>query len=192
MLAEELSVVDTQSPLWTPLRSLLKEALRLDQQDTSYYWYGWNKQQIETFLQKLPTHCTLVVAVWDTSLEDGEDNEEKEAEQEFICIGWVAEVQEGSIKAIRTLDTFAELPPVQQLALGYEHALEIMRVARLQIAPVAYALFTDKHTWDDWLYTAGQQQDVTDKGALLASFAHQGRCVLMGSEVGHHHPEVKK
>lgn len=186
MLAEKLSVVDIQSPLWTPLRSLLNEALRLDQhQDTSYCWHGWNKQQIETFLQKLPVHCTLVVAVWDTSSEDAEDSK---AEQELVCIGCVVEICAGSVKAIRTLDTFVELPPVQQLELGYEHALEIMRVARAQIAPAAYALFTDKRTWDDWLYTAGQQSDVVDKAALLASFAHQGRCVLMGSQVGHHHP----
>ena len=36
----------------------------------------------------------------------------------------------------------AGLKPIKQLEPGYEDALEIMRMARVQIAPVAWALFT--------------------------------------------------
>ena len=73
---------------------------------------------------------------------------------------------------------------IEHLEPGFEHALDIMRVVRKTIAPVAWALFTDKNTWDEWVYTGDEH--VVDKGELLASFAQQGRCVLMGSQTQQH------
>lgn len=182
MLAEELSVVNAESPLWSIMRPLLHAALRLEQNDDSC-WHGWSKRQIVDFLKTLPVHCTLIVAVW----EQGEQGEQ--GEQEILSVGWVAEVKNGVVCAIRTLDTFSDagLPAVPLLEPGIEHGLEIMRVAKMQMAPVAVVLFTDKETWNEWLYTDDGHGGVIDKGAMLISFEQAGRCVLMGSQVSHHH-----
>ena len=176
MLAEELSIVNAESPLWSTMRPLLHVALRLEQNEDSC-WHGWNKRQITDFLKTLPAHCTLIVAVWE------------QEEQEMLSVGWVAEIREGVVCAIRTLDTLS-LSSVQQLEPGIEHGLEIMRVAKMQLAPVAVALFTDQETWNEWLYADDGHGGAIDKGAMLMSFAQTGRCVLMGSQVGqvgHHH-----
>jgi hypothetical protein len=73
------------------------------------------------------------------------------------------------------------LKPTQELEPGIDDALEIMRVVGTTIAPVAWALFTDKATWDEWLFASGDDGGSLDKGEMLASLARQGRCVLMGS-----------
>ncbi|GAC1389104.1 MAG: hypothetical protein NVSMB38_02150 [Ktedonobacteraceae bacterium] len=179
MLAEELHVLDANSLLWQAIRSLLTIAMRLEQDDT-YMWHGWNKEQITTFLKQLPMHCTLLAGVWAT--------DENEQQQERVVFGCVCEVVNGEVQSVRTFEalTGGELPPLQELEPGFEHALEIMRVVRQSIAPVAWALFTDKATWDEWVYTGDER--VIDKGELLAAFARQGRCVLMGSQTQHHHP----
>ena len=179
MLAEELSIVNAESPLWSTMWPLLHAALHLEQNDDSC-WHGWSKRQATDFLKTLPAHCTLVVAVWE------------QGEQEVLNVGWVAEIKEGVVCTIRTLDTLSEagLPTVQQLEPGIEHGLEIMRVAKMQLAPVAVALFTDQETWNEWLYADDSHGGAIDKGAMLMSFAQTGRCVLMGSQVGqvgHHH-----
>jgi hypothetical protein len=98
-------------------------------------------------------------------------------------------VVEGDICSIRTFEelTAAGLKPVQQVEPGIDDALEIMRIVRLQVAPVAWALFTERETWNEWLFAGGDDGGVIDKGELLASLARQGRCVLMGSQAGHHH-----
>ena len=64
VLAEELCVLDGDSALWRPARPLLDAALRLEQNDDTYSWHGWNKQQIIAFLDQLPQKCSLVVGVW--------------------------------------------------------------------------------------------------------------------------------
>src|SRR5713101_2334294 len=66
VLAEELRVLDGDSPLWRPARPLLDAALRLEQNNATYSWHGWNKQQITTFLDRLSPRCSLVVGVWET------------------------------------------------------------------------------------------------------------------------------
>jgi hypothetical protein len=91
--------------------------------------------------------------------------------------------------------TSSGLKPTKELEPGFEDALEIMRAARAQVAPVAWALFTDKMTWNEWVFAIaendrkdnGVSDNVMDKGELLATFARQGRCVLMGSQTAHHH-----
>ena len=181
MLAEELVVLDADSHLWCSTRWLLDVALRLAQNDESYVWHGWNKQQITTFLQQLPAHCTLLAGVWDTLR--GETGEEREV----LVLGYVCEVVGGEVRTIRTFEALqdakdTDLPPMEQLEPGYEHALALMRAARLQVASVAWALFTDKATWDEWLFGATNDGGVVDKGEQLAKLAVQGRCVLMGSQ----------
>src|SRR5260370_33142128 len=57
-------MLDGDSPLWRPARSLLDAALRLEQNNATYSWHGWNKQQITTFLDRLSPRCSLVVGVW--------------------------------------------------------------------------------------------------------------------------------
>lgn len=179
VLAEELVVLNADSALWQAARPLLDVALRLEQND-NYVWHGWNKQQIDTFLKQLPAHCTLLAAVWSTDAQ----------EHQVVTLGCICEVIEGEIQSIRTFETLIgeELPSVQELEPGFEHALELMRVVRLRIAPVAWALFTDKATWDEWVLTSDSASGVVDKGVLLMAFAQQGRCVLMGSQTQHRHP----
>jgi hypothetical protein len=179
VLAEELSIIDADSWLWSATRPLLDNALRLEQQDNTYSWHGWRKSQVNAFLRRLPAHCTLLVGVWGMSDDD----------REHLILGCVCEVIEGEIHTIRTFEALADpdLPSVQELEPGFEHALALMRAARNSIAPVAWALFTDKTTWDEWLFADREDGGEIDKGAVLASFAQQGRCVLLGSQASHHH-----
>jgi hypothetical protein len=167
VLADELSVIDADSRLWSAARPLLDNALRLEQQDETYIWHGWRKSQVNAFLQSLPVHCTLLVGVWGTSEED----------REQLILGCACEVVEGEICTIRTFEALADpdLPSVHELEPGFEHALALMRVARISIAP------------DEWLFAAGEDEGEIDKGTVLASFAQQGRCVLLGSQASHHH-----
>lgn len=179
MLAEELIVMNADAPFWKPIQPLLKIALRLEQEGDAYSWHGWKKSALDAFLASLPTHCTVVAAVWET--------QEDEAEREELVLNCICEVMEGEVRSVCTLEALApaDLPPIRELEPGYEHALEIMRVVRAQIAPVAWAIFTDRATWDEWLYEEGED---VEKGELLAQFARHGRCVLLGSQVRHHHP----
>ena len=180
MLAEELTVVDGDSALWQAVRPLLDVALRLEQHDDAYSWHGWSKQQINTFLANLPPQCSLVVGVWET--EAG-----TVGERERLVLGFVCEVVAGEVCSVRTFEALAAagLKAVKHLEPGFEDAFEIMRAARTQVAPVAWGLFTDKTTWDEWLFATHEDAGVIDKGELLASFARKGRCVLLSSKGGH-------
>lgn len=189
MFAEELLVLDADSPLWQPIRPLLDVALRLAESDENYSWHGWNKQQINDFLSELPPRCSLVAGVWESEASEATG---AVLEQEQLVLGVVCEVVEGEICSLRTFDALAVdgLKPSNQLEPGIEDALEIMRLAKAQVAPVAWALFTDRSTWNEWLLAAGDEageSNVIDKGALLASLSAKGRCVLMGSQAAHHH-----
>jgi len=187
MLAEELVILDGGAPLWNAARPLLDVALRLEQCEESYTWHGWNKQQISSFLKSLPPKCSLVVGVWETALAG--DNEDKQNEQELLVLGVVCEVVDGEVCSIRSFEALAEdgLKAVEDLEPGVDDALEIMRVVKTQVAPVAWALFTDKAAWDEWLFADDDEGRVVNKGDILASLARQGRCVIMGSETAHHH-----
>ncbi len=184
MLAEELVVLNADSPLWNAVQPLLNAALKLEQQNESYCWHGWKKADVTTFLQSLPAHCTLLTAVWEVGESQARD-EPNEQERETLILGCVCEVLDGEVHSVRTFDALPDLPSLEQLEPGIPHALELMRVIRAQIAPVAWALFTDKKAWDEWLYTESDGGVAVDKGDLLASLAQQGRCVLMGSQAHH-------
>jgi len=178
VLAEELHIVDANAPLWKAVRPLLTVAMRLEQDD-AYVWHGWNKEQITLCLQQLPRHCTILAGVWSA--------DEDEQQQESVVFGCICEIVNGEVQSIRTFEFLIDegLPSVEELEPGFEHALEIMRVVRQAIAPVAWALFTDKATWDEWVF-AGDER-VVDKGEVLATLARQGRCVLMGSQTQQQH-----
>ncbi len=184
VFAEELVVLDADSPLWNALQPLLNAALGLEQHDETYVWHGWKKTSVAAFLRSLPIHCSLLIGVWDVE-ESFISYEQDIQEQETLIVGCVCEVLDGEVCSVRTFDALADIPPVEQLEPGIPHALELMRVARAQVAPVAWALFTDKKTWDEWLFT--ENDEGVDKGDLLASLAQQGRCVLMGSQTKHHY-----
>lgn len=177
MLAEELLVVDPDSPLWSAARPYLDLALRLEHNDASYSWHGWHKHQIEEFLIKLPPRCSLVIGVWETP-----SPETASTEHEPLILGVACEIIEGQVCSIRTFEalTAAGLKPVDQLEPCIDDALEIMRLVRAQVAPVAWALFTDKTTWDEWLFTSAPNNGIINKGEMLATLAQQGRCVLLG------------
>ena len=190
MLAEELVVLDGATPLWNAARPLLDVALRLEQYEESYIWHGWNKQQISSFLKSLPPKCSLVVGVWETALVgDDEDEQDEQDEYESLVLGVACEVVDGEVCTIRSFEALAEdgLKAVEDLEPGVDDALEIMRVVKTQVAPVAWALFADKAAWDEWLFADDDEESVVNKGEILASFARQGRCVIMGSETAHHH-----
>jgi len=177
VLAEELLVVDPDSPLWSAARSYLDIALRFEQNDDSYSWHGWHKQQIEQFLKSLPPRCSLVIGVWETLTEEAASSE-----HEPLILGVTCEVIEGQVCSIRTFEalTSVGLKPATQLEPAIDDALEIMRFARAQVAPVAWALFTNKATWDEWLFTSAANGGIIDKGEILTVLARQGRCVLFG------------
>jgi hypothetical protein len=165
VLAEEFVIIDPEASLWNTIHPLLDSALRLNREKESYVWHGWRKEPIEAFLKRLPTHCALLVGVWDAE-------------------GMAEEAGDGEICSLRTFESLANtdtsLPAATELEPGYQHAVELMRATRMQVAPVAWALFTDRTTWNEWLFAED------DKDALIASLARQGCCVLMGSQTLHH------
>lgn len=175
---------DADSPLWNAAKPLWEAALRLEQREDNYCWHGWNKRQINAFLEGLPQRCSLVVGVWETSLA-----ENGAIEHETLMLGVVCEVVAGEVYSIRTYEALTAfgLGPTMSLKPGIDDALEIMRIVKAQVAPVAWALFTDKATWDEWLFASSDQGDVADKGDILTMFARQGRCVIMGNQTAHHH-----
>lgn len=179
MLAEKLLIIDSDAPLFRPLRPLIDNALHMDRGDDTYSWHGWDRVQIERFLASLPPSCSLVVGVWETLPGNG-----KGEEQEKLALGCVCEVRAGEVRTLRTFEALAGagLKAVDQLEPGVEDALEIMRAART-IAPVAYALFIEKTAWDEWLFESAEDGGVLDKGDTLAAIARAGRCVLMGSQL---------
>jgi hypothetical protein len=184
VIAETLQVIDAGSPLGLALRPLIDAALRLENNDDSYSWHGWDKQMIETFLQSLPASCCLVVGVWE-SLPPAEGEVFGE---ERLVLGGACQVLEGEIQAIYSFDALAEagLKPVAQLEPGLSDALDIIRAAKKLIAPVAWALFTDSDTWNVWVYGSSDELQL-NKAEALAALARQGRCVLLGSQAGHPH-----
>ncbi len=123
VLAEELLVIDGDSPLWAAARPFLNVALRLEQNDDSYSWHGWHKQQVEQFLKKLPAECSLVVGVWETVSAEG-----AELEHESLILGVACEVVEGEVCSIRTFEvlTRAGLKPSQQLEPGIDETMEVL------------------------------------------------------------------
>ncbi len=176
MLSDELVVLDVASPLWGALRPLLDHALQLERNDDTYAWHGWRKQQITAFLAQLPAHCSLLAGVW----------REEPTGVETLALGCVCEILNGQIHSLRTFQALAnpDLPPLEQLEPGYSHALELMRAARIQVAPVAWALFTDQTTWNEWMYADDEQGQEIDKGEFLAELGRQGRCVLLSQQRG--------
>jgi hypothetical protein len=182
VIAEELVVLDADAPLWRAARPLLDAILQIARHDQAYSWHGWRKEPIEAFLQQLPSPCSLVVGVWEIVPATA-----TAVEQEVMALGLVCEVVDGVLRSIRTLEALAAagLKPIEELEPGSGDALEIMRLARVQVAPVAWALFTDKRTWDEWLFAAGPVEGCIDKADLLGKFARQGRCVLLGDQSTH-------
>jgi hypothetical protein len=178
VLSEELLILDADSALWQPIRPLLDAALQLEQKDESYCWHGWRKQQIGAFLRQLPARCTLLIGVWETSMDD---------QREALALGCICEVSAGEVCSVRTFEALSDLPGVQALEPGFEHAFALMKATTAQVAPVAWALFTDRATWNEWLFTEEVNGKTMDKGELLATFATQGRCVLLGNQTRHHH-----
>ncbi|MBE3567264.1 MAG: hypothetical protein IMW90_16225 [Thermogemmatispora sp.] len=191
MLAQEVAVLDGDSPLWERARGLLNAALLLEQQDEGYVWHGWTRGQIEAFLHGLPSPCCLVVAVWQAALPEQAAAyvpDGRAAEQ--LMLGLVCEVVEGEVRSLRTFEALraAGLKAVDELEPGYEDGLAILRAAHALVAPVAWALFTDWQTWNEWLYGSDETQpseSVVDKGALLTALAQAGRCVLLGTQTAH-------
>jgi hypothetical protein len=181
VLAEDFVIIDPNASLWNAIRPLLDSALRLEREEKSYTWHGWRKEPIEAFLKRLPAHCTLLVGVWDAEGMAGETDDAQE--REILVLGYICEVREGEICSLRTFEALADadisLPPARELEPGYQHAIELMRATRMQVAPIAWALFTDRATWNQWLLAED------DKGELLASLTQQGHCVLMGSQTSH-------
>jgi hypothetical protein len=171
VFAEEFAVLDPDTLLWQRARPLLNAALYLEQQDEQYRWHDWQKQSITTFLRNLPAHCALVAGVWEANAE----------EQEQLVLGLICEVADGEICSLRTFESLndPDLPTISALEPGFEHARELLRVIKRQVAPVAWAIFTDQATWQEWLFTEGSSEQRCEKGELLASLASQGRCVLL-------------
>jgi len=179
VLAKELIVFDSDSPLWQPVSTLLDVALRFDQNDETFSWNGWRKQPIRDFLNSLPSPSSLVAGVWETIPE-----KEGSPECENLVIGLICEIINGEVCSVRTFDafTFGGLKSSNQLEPGIDDAREIIRQTEKLVAPVAWALFTEKSTWDEWLFISEEDGTVVDKGQQLATFTRQGRCVLMGSQ----------
>jgi len=183
VLAEELLILNGEGPLWQTARPLLDAALRLEQSDDSLVWHGWRKSQVEAFLATLPAPCSLVLGIWDTFPAT-----DTQPVQDKVVLGLVCKVEQGVIRSLGTFEALvsAGLKPIDELEIGMEDALDIMHYARRQFAPVAWALFSEKAAWDEWLFAAGDQDEIVDKGALLDRLVEQGRCVLMGSQAAMH------
>jgi len=180
LLAKDFVVFDSDSPLWLPVSTLLDIALCFDQNDETFSWNGWRKQPIRDFLNSLPSPSSLVAGVWETIPE-----KEGSPECEKLVVGLVCEIIDGGVSSIRTFDalTVGGLKSSNQLEPGIDDAREIIRQTEMLVAPVVWALFTEKSTWDEWLFANLDESTAVDKGQQLATFTQQGRCVLMGSQL---------
>jgi hypothetical protein len=176
VFADEFAVLDGDSPLWKAAHPLLQVALQLEQQE-GMSWHGWQLAPIEQLLQKLPSPCSLVLGVWETH----EDSE-------HLVQGLVFEVIEGEVKTIRTLEALVPhgLKPPQELEAGIDDAFEILRIVKRQIAPTAWALFTEKPAWDEWLLSDNLAGQPISKADLLSTMTEKGRCVLLGTQAPRH------
>ena len=96
----------------------------------------------------------------------------------------ICEIIDGEVYSVRTFDalTIGGLKPSNQLEPGVDDAREIIRLTEQLVAPVAWALFMEKSTWDEWLFASEGDAIVVDKGQQLSTFTRQGRCVLMGRQ----------
>ncbi len=179
MIAEEFMVIDDSSPLWQSCSSLMDVALRIDGSDDGYSWNGWNKQQIRNFLHSLPSKSSIVLGVWEMSC-----GKEHYSEREELAIGLVFEVIDGDVYSVRTFDALKAdgLKPSNQLEAGIDDAREIIRHAEKVVAPVAWALFLEKTTWDEWLFETIDIDAQADKAQQLEVMTNQGRCVILGSK----------
>jgi hypothetical protein len=179
LLAKEFIVFESVAPLWLSTRTLLDIALRIDQNDETYSWNGWSKQPIRDFLNSLPSPSSLVAGVWETI-----PGREGSPECENLVIGLICEIIDGEVCSVRTFDalTVGGLKSSNQLEPGIDDALEIIRQTEKLVAPVAWALFTEKSTWDEWLFAVEKDGIAVDKGQQLIAFTRHGRCVLMGSQ----------
>jgi len=190
VLAEDFTIIDPNSPSWSAIRPYVEAVLRLEQNEGPSTWHRWGKQQIDTFLQKLPSPCSLLMAVWEAEDAVESDSGEQAASlheqstREMFVLGCVCEVVAGEVRSIRTFESLHDddLPPLAELEPGYQHAFELMRVVRKLVAPVAWGLFTDKQTWNELIFTEDSDGVSVDKGELLTGLAQQGRCVLLGSQ----------
>jgi hypothetical protein len=196
VLTEDFLIIDPNSPSWSAIRPYVEAVFRLEQNEGSSVWHGWDKQQIDAFLQQLPSPCSLLVAVWETEEDAVASDIQGSNAREVLVLGCVCEVVAGEVRSIRTFESLQDddLPPLEELEPGYQHAFELMRVVRKLVAPVAWGLFTDKQTWNEWIFQERDKSLLYDndgtavnKGKLLAELAQQGRCVLMGSQTAHHH-----
>lgn len=180
MLAEELRVLNGEDTLWRTARPLLDAVLRMERADETFVWHGWQKSQINTFLASLPSPCSLVVGAWDTLADETQQVQDK------LVLGIVCAVEQGEIRSLSTFTSLvsAGLKPIEELEIGMEDALEIMHYARRQVGPVAWALFLEKATWDEWILAEAHEGGAVDKGKLLDEFIEAGRCVVMGSRAG--------
>jgi hypothetical protein len=179
LIAKEFTVFDSDSPLWQPVSTWLDVALRFDKNDESFSWNGWEKQPIREFLNSLPSPSSLVAGIWETIPEkDGRP------ECENLVIGLICEIISGEVYSVRTFDalTLGGLKSSNQLEPGIDDAWEIIRQTEKLVAPVAWALFTEKSTWDEWLFASEKDGIAVDKGQQLTTFTRQGLCVLMGSQ----------
>jgi hypothetical protein len=179
LLAKEFIVFDSDSALWLPVSTLLEIAQRFDQNDETFSWNGWRKQPIRDFLNSLPSPSSIVAGVWETIPE-----KEGSPECENLVIGLICEIINGKVFSVRTFDalTVGGLKSANQLEPGIEDAREIIRQTEKLVAPVAWAIFTEKSAWDELLFAGEEDGIVVGKGQQLTTFTSQGRCVLMGSQ----------
>lgn len=179
MLAEEFKVIDGNSPLWLSSKSLLDVAKGFEREDETYSWNGWGKQQIRKFLHSLPSRSSIVVGVWEVLCEN-----EGHAEHEELVVGLVCEVIDGEVRSVRTFDALKAdgLKPSDQLEPGVDDAREIIQHVERVVAPVAWALFTEKATWDELLLPRVVNGTVVDKAKQFDTLIQEGRCVIMGNQ----------
>jgi hypothetical protein len=124
-----------------------------------------------------------VVGVWETISENAGI-----AESERMVIGLICEVIHGEVHSIRTFDALSAngLKPSNQLEPGVDDAREIILYTEKLVAPVSWAFFTEKTTWDALLFSSVDNGTMVDKAQQLAALIHQGRCVIMGNKTKYH------
>ena len=107
-----------------------------------------------------------------------------------LVLGFVGEVVRGEVCSLCTFEALndASLPSVQALEPGFEHARELMRSVKTQIACGVSCFLQIRRPGTERLFASGDDGGFIDKGELLAELACQGRCVLTGTQLIQHHP----
>jgi hypothetical protein len=118
------------------------------------HWHGWNYQDIQSFVKRLPTAATLALGVF---------------EDAALVIGLILEFHQGMIKKVTTFEALAE--PANVADISYDAVEHLWRQLDERFAPPVGVLLCTQEVFDLWINTEKDKyrllQDAQERGEAL-------------------------